>query len=140
MYHSFNVKGLVSSSNVTLEFCFHKPLCNMMLDCLSLPNNCLSKFVIMSFGLPKSVTISPLFSRDMIKHFLFLPLATPVDTKIWFEKEGPPRSKFVKGKPKYSARSANQCCHQPSKMTPSYQGDGLHWQGQRDMKKTCQTS
>ena len=43
----------------------------------------------MSFGLPKSVTISPLFSRDMIKHFLFLPLATPADTRIWIEKEGP---------------------------------------------------
>jgi hypothetical protein len=44
--------------------------------------------------------------------------------KIWFKMKGPLKSKFIKGKLKYSMRSANQSCHQSSKMTSSPQEDG----------------
>ena len=51
------------------------------------------------------------------------------------QEERTPRSKFVKGKPKYSTRLANQSCHEISKMTPSYQGNGPHWQVRQGRKR-----
>jgi hypothetical protein len=45
------------------------------------------------------------------------------------EEKKTPESKCVKGKPKYSTGSANQNCHQSSKMTLSPQEDGPNQQG-----------
>jgi hypothetical protein len=64
---------------------------------------------------------------------------TPQGASCWHQnlvlEERAPRSKFVKWKPKYSTRSTNQSCHESSKMTPSYRGNGPHWQGRQGIKQ-----
>jgi hypothetical protein len=58
-----------------------------------------------------------------------------VDTKIWFERRRPQGQRLIEGKLKYSVKIGKQNCHQPNKMTPSFQGNGPHPQGRQDMEQ-----
>ena len=77
-----------------------------------------------------------------LQHFLELCdtiiIKDVVDTKFWFDGKSL-RIGNYQGKPKYLSESANQVASK-IRTTSSFQGDGPHWQGQRDMKKICQTS
>jgi len=77
-----------------------------------------------------------------LQHFLELcdtiVIKDVVDTKNWFDGKSL-RTENYKGKPKYLSESANQIASKIG-TTSSFQRDGPHWQGQRDMKKTRRTS